>query len=278
MLWEFFRFEIRSRLRQPTVWLFSGIFALLGFAVATTDAISVGGGVGGTAINSPIVVAQMLGVFSVFGILVATAFVATAVLRDYEQRTYAAFFTSPIRARDLLLGRFFGSLMMAWLVLAAAALGLAIGSTMPWLDPQRVVDTPAGTYSLTLLVLAFPDLFVMGAVFFAVGTLTRRVLYAYVAVAGFFVVYVVSQNLMAGIENDVLAACSDPFGLTAMAVDTRYWTLAERNGQVPVLGPMVLINRAVWIAVGVGALALTLARFRLRAPTESGRAGKSDAD
>ncbi|MBK6921842.1 MAG: ABC transporter permease subunit [Deltaproteobacteria bacterium] len=233
MAYEFFRFEVYSRLRQPGVWLFSALFALAAFASASSEAVTVGGGVGGTAIDAPFVITQMLGIFSVIGVVIATAFVATCVVRDFEQRTWSAFFTSPIRKRDLLLGRFFGSLVMVWLVFVATAVGIALGTAMPWLDPERLVGFQPGAYAYALVVLVFPNLFVMGAVFFAIGTLTRRVLWAYVGVAGFFVFYVVSQNLMSGLENDTLAAFADPFGMGAVATHTRYWTLAERNTLSP---------------------------------------------
>jgi ABC-type transport system involved in multi-copper enzyme maturation permease subunit len=271
MLWEFFAFELRSRLRQPTVWLFTAVFALLAFGATTSDAIVIGGAAGSTAIDAPIVVTRMLSVLSVIGIIVVTAFVATSVIRDFEQRTYAPFFTSPIRKRDFLLGRFFGSLAMAWIVFVGAALGMIIGAQMPWLDPERLVGTGLGAYAWSLGVLVFPNLTVMGAVFFAVGTLTRRVLFAYVAVAGFFVIYVVSQNLVSGLDNDVLAAMADPFGLTAIAVDTRYWTVAELNVRLPQTGSLLAANRLLWLGIGALALGLTHTRFRMAVPNESGR-------
>lgn len=276
MLWEFLRFEIASRLRQPTVWVFSAVFALAAFATVSSDAVSVGGGSGSTAIDAPLVIAQIMTIFSVLGVVVVTAFVATAVTRDYEQRTYALFFTSPIRKSALVLGRFFGSLAAAALVFVGTGIGIAIATKMPWLDPQRLVGTGFVAYGWSFGLLVAPNLFVMGAVFFAVGTLTRRVLYAYVSVAGFFVVYVVSQGLIAGLENDTLAALADPFGLTAVAVDTRYWTVAERNTGMPQTGALLLANRVLWSAIAVAALALTVIRFRLAAPSESGR--NLDAD
>ncbi|MBK8715321.1 MAG: ABC transporter permease subunit [Nannocystaceae bacterium] len=270
MAYEFFRFEVYSRLRQPGVWLFSALFALAAFASASSEAVTVGGGVGGTAIDAPFVITQMLGIFSVIGVVIATAFVATCVVRDFEQRTWSAFFTSPIRKRDLLLGRFFGSLVMVWLVFVATAVGIALGTAMPWLDPERLVGFQPGAYAYALVVLVFPNLFVMGAVFFAIGTLTRRVLWAYVGVAGFFVFYVVSQNLMSGLENDTLAAFADPFGMGAVATHTRYWTLAERNTLSPATGPLVLANRALWIGIGIVALAITQRFFRMQTPAEGG--------
>ena len=113
MLGELLSFELRSRLRQPTVWLFGALFALMAFGATTTDAITIGGGSGLTAINSPFVIAKLLGILSVMGVLIVTAFVATAIVRDYEHRTYSFFHTCPIRRGDLLFGRFFGSLAMA---------------------------------------------------------------------------------------------------------------------------------------------------------------------
>jgi len=273
---EFLRFELRSRLRQPTVWLFGLLFALMAFGATTTDAIRIGGGSGLTAINSPYVVTQMLGILSAIGVLIVTAFVATAVVRDYEMRTYSLFYTCPIRRGDLLFGRFFGSLAMAWVVFVITAFGLAIGTLMPWLDPARLVPHQPAAYLWTLVVLVFPNLFVMGAVFFGVATLTRRVMFAYVAVAAFFVVYIVSQNLISGIENDTIAALVDPFGMAAVSVDTRYWTLAERNHSIPSLGRLVLINRAVWIGVGIAALVLTYSRFRMSAPIEGSKSAVDD--
>jgi ABC-type transport system involved in multi-copper enzyme maturation permease subunit len=283
MLWEFFRFEVASRLRQPTVWVFSAVFALAAFATVSSDAVAVGGGGGSTAIDAPLVIAQVMSIFSIIGVVVVTAFVATAVIRDYEQRTYSLFFTTPIRKRALVLGRYFGSLLAAQLVLVGAAIGIAIGTMMPWLDPERLVGTGLGAYAWTLGVLVGPNLFVMGAIFFAIGTLTRRVLYAYVGVAGFFVLYVVSQGLISGLDNDTLAALADPFGLTAIAVDTRYWTIAERNSQMPQLlpdsGALLVMNRVLWASLGAVALAYTVVRFRMAAPLESGRnAALLDAD
>jgi ABC-2 type transport system permease protein len=278
MFAEFLSFELRSRLRQPTVWLFAGLFALMAFGATTTDAIMIGGGSGLTAINSPFVIAEMLGILSVIGVLIVTAFVATAIVRDYEQRTYSLFYTCPIRRRDLLFGRFFGSLSMAWLVFVITALGLGIGTLMPWLDAERLVPHSGGAYVWSLVVIVFPNLFTMGAVFFAVATLTRRVMFAYVAVAAFFVIYIVSRNLISGLENDTLAALSDPFGMSAISVDTRYWTLAERNSVFPGFGRLVLLNRLVWVGVGIVALVWTQLRFRLTVPSEGGSRRLADDD
>ena len=138
MFGEFLTFELRSRLRQPTVWLFGILFALMAFGATTTDAVRIGGGSGLTAVNAPFVIAQMLGILSVIGVLIVTAFVATAIVRDYEQRTYSLFYTCPIKRGDLLFGRFFGSLAMAWLVFVITALGGFTPTKLPSTETPNV--------------------------------------------------------------------------------------------------------------------------------------------
>ena len=46
MLGSFLRFELRFRLRQPAVYVFSLIFALLTFGAMTSKAVQIGGGTG----------------------------------------------------------------------------------------------------------------------------------------------------------------------------------------------------------------------------------------
>jgi hypothetical protein len=44
MILNFFRFELREQLRSPLLWLLAGLFALLAFAAASSDAVQIGGG------------------------------------------------------------------------------------------------------------------------------------------------------------------------------------------------------------------------------------------
>ncbi|MCA9708507.1 MAG: ABC transporter permease subunit [Myxococcales bacterium] len=261
MLLSFLRFELRYRLRQPAVYIFSVVFALLTFGAMTTDAVVIGGGGGQTAINSPFVITQMLGVMSAISAILVTAFVSTAVTRDFELGTDALFFTKPIRKLDLLTGRFLGAVAVAVIVMMAAALGLGVGTLMPWLDPERLVSSSATPYLHALGVFVVPNLLIMGSFFFAVATLTRRVLPAYVAVLAFFVIYAVADSFIGDLDNDTLAALVDPFGLATLEISTRYWTVAERNTSLVPLTGALWLNRALWLAVAGACFALTVRRF-----------------
>ncbi len=264
---EFTRFELKLRLRSPSPYLFALLFGLLSFAAVTTDAVQIGGGGGQTLINAPYVIAQMLSIMSVFGILLVTAFAAGAVVRDFDDGAYQLFYTKPIHRRDYLLGRFIGGLLTSMFVMAGCSVGLFLGTLMPWLDPERLGPVQLASFVQPLLVFVFPTLFVTGSIFFAVATFTKRMLWAYVAVAAFFVLFGVAEAFVGDLDNDTIAALVDPFGLSAFSLETRYWTPDERNSALVPLAGSLLLNRVVWSAVGVCALVFTIARFQLTAPT-----------
>ncbi|MCA9648400.1 MAG: ABC transporter permease subunit [Myxococcales bacterium] len=278
MLASFLRFELRFRLRQPAVWIFSVVFALLTFGAVTSDAVVIGGGTGQTAINAPFVITQMLGIMSAVSVVLVTAFVATTITRDFELGTDALFFTKPIRTRDLLLGRFAGAVLVASIVMVAAALGLAVGSLMPWLDPERVLPFSAAPYLHALGVFVLPNLLVMGSFFFAIATLTRRVLPAYVGVVAFFVIYSISDSFIGDLDNDTVAALADPFGLASLGISTRYWTVAERNSSLVPLTGELWLNRVVWLSLAAAVLAFTVRRFSISPRARKGAAAGGDAE
>ncbi len=233
MFAEIFNFEWRFRLRQGTFWLYCGVFFLLTFAAAATDAVQIGGALGKVARNSPFVIVNFLALMSSIGVIVTTALVATAINRDHELGTQSLFFSTTLGKLDYLGGRFTGNLLAAFAVQVAAALGILVASFMPWQDPERIVATSAGPYFVGLLIFAFPNLFFTGSLSFAVATLTRSAMAAYAGIVGFFVLYGVSAVYVQGLDKDYLASLADPFGLAAFARGTRYWTVFERNTLTP---------------------------------------------
>lgn len=110
--------------------------------------------------------------------ILVTAFVANAVTRDFELSTSELFFTKAIREGGFLLGRFLGASFVAFAVVLAAAGGLSVG-----------------------------------ALAFAIATLTRRMLLAYVGVVAFFVTSSLAGSLLADLDHEAAAALADPFGL-----------------------------------------------------------------
>jgi ABC-type transport system involved in multi-copper enzyme maturation permease subunit len=262
MLRRIAAFEFRYQFRQPLIWVAAILYFLLAFFAVTSDKVTIGGAIGAVHRNAPYVILQIMGVMSVLGTFFTTAFVSNSVHRDFELQTDALFFSMPISKRDYLLGRFSGSLVLAWFGFLAIALGIAVGSLMPWLDPARVGPFVLTPYLYTMLVFVLPNLFITGAIFFSVATLTRNLLYTYAGVVIFLTGTLTASNFINDVEHRTLASIIDPYGLEAFDVTSRYWTVAERNTLVPSLQGGLLLNRLLWVGLGAALLAFTLWRFQ----------------
>ena len=261
-----FRFELFYQFRQPIFAVCVVVFFLLTFGAVTSDVVTIGGSVGAVNRNAPYVIMQILLVMSIMGVFVATAFVASAVQRDFEHGTHEILFSTPMRKRDYLLGRFFGALVTSMAVFAGVVLAVLVGSMMPWLEAERIGPTTAAPYLVTLAVIVLPNILLSGAIFFSLATITRSMLWTFAGVIGFFVAYFVSRTLMTNLENQFLASILDPFGSAAFEFATKYWTVAEKNTAVLPVAGVLLWNRLLWTGVAVAILSWTVWRFRFAIP------------
>jgi ABC-type transport system involved in multi-copper enzyme maturation permease subunit len=264
MFGEIFRFERRQQLRSPLLWLVALALAAIAFAAACSDTISIGGGVGNIHRNAPVVVVATLGFFSILGLFLIPVFVVGAVLRDFSANTADMMFATPMSRRAYLGGRFAAGWLISVVLLVVVALGMWLGSLMPWLDPARLGPTPWHAYGWALGVLVLPNLFFLGALLFLLATLTRSMLGAYIGVIAFFMLWSIASVTLGGgnIEHQTLGALADPFGVGALDLATRYWTPSDRNTRLPELTGLLLGNRVLWIAVGAALLVAAFAWFK----------------
>ena len=242
MLRHLLSFERRLLLRNGVFWIVMLVFGLLAFGSMASDNVSFGGGVGNILRNAPAVVISLLGSFSVLSVLLTTIFVAGIALRDFEQRTAELFFATPLRKRDYLLGRFGGGFMASLAIMLATALGLWLGSLMPWLDQARLGPTPWSAYAWAFAVLVLPNLLFLSALLFLLATLTRSMLYTYIGVIAFFVLWTVAGFLTQDLDSRWIGALLDPSGTTAVGEHIRYWSSAQYNQQLPALTGLLLIT------------------------------------
>ncbi|MCC2958194.1 hypothetical protein LK542_21450 [Massilia sp. IC2-477] len=262
MLREFFKFELSTQLRQPLLWVCALIFGALAFGASTTDAIQVGGSIGNVNRNAPVVVAQMLGVFSLMSMFVVTIFIAGTVLRDSEVGISDMLFATPMKKRDYLVGRFAAGLLACLVIFAGIVVGMMLGPLMPWVDVQRVGPFPGAAFLWALGVLVVPNLLLIGALLMLLAATTRSIMLVYVGVLAFFVLWIVAGTFTVNIDNEWLAVLSDPFGLRAFSRSTRYFSTAESNAGLPDIAGYILANRALWSAVALVLFGLTLALFK----------------
>jgi ABC-2 type transport system permease protein len=248
-------FEIVSRLRRVSTYVYFVVFFLLTFLMMNVaggafpgGAISIG--VGGKAnVNSPYALHTFITLFAHFGIIVTGAILGRAVYQDFENGAYPLFFTKPITKTQYLGGRFLGAFVITLAIFSSLALGCWLGSLMPWLDKSRIGDNHLIAYVLPYLTSVIPNLLFTGTIFFALAALVRRILPIYVVSIVFLVGYLIASNFIRDIDNHTVAALIDPFGLSATSVLTEYWTAAERNTRLLGLHGLFLLNRVIWLAL-----------------------------
>ena len=266
------RFELLYQLRNPALWISFGLFFLLTFGSVTIDQVQIGSG-GNTLVNAPFAILQTVLIMAIFANFALVAFVANGVLRDDETGYGPIIRSTRMDKASYLFGRFTGAFLAGLIGFAAVPLALVLGVMMPWLDPETLGPIRLDHYLFAFGVIAAPTLFIFGASFFALATITRSAMASYLGLVAFLVLYVVMTSLMTEPEQETLAAMLDPVGIASLFETTRYWTAAERNSLLPPVTGLFLANRALWMGLALGLLGAAYVFFRAEA--RNGRAGKA---
>jgi ABC-2 type transport system permease protein len=254
-------FEARYQIKSPVFWVGCLIFFLLAFGATTVDTIQIGSR-GNVNVNSPFAILQTLGILNIFAIFVVVAMVAGTVLRDNETGFAPILRSTRLSRVAYLGGRFFGSTAAALLVMACVPLAIGIGSFMPWLDSEKVGPFVLWHHVYALLVFGLPTLLIVAAGFFSLATATRSMMWTYVGAVGAVVLFGVTRAWLRDSQYDTIAALTDPFGLSALNITTKYWTASERNTLLPPLSGLLLANRLLWMGLAVLLFLLAWWRFR----------------
>lgn len=254
-------FELRYQFRNPVFWVVSILFFLMTFGATTVSQIQIGSG-GNIHKNAPAAIAQVHLVWSIFYMFVTTAFVANVIVRDDESGFGPMVRSTRVSKFDYLMARFVGAFLAAAVAFLVVPAAIWIGSHMPWLDPETVGPNQASYYFYAYFALALPDILLTSAIFFAVATMTRSMMYSYVGVVVFLVVYI-ALNSFARTQPDLREWIGyfEPFGIAAFGTVTRYWTAADANTLTPPIDGMLLANRAGWFLVSLATLAFAYSRF-----------------
>jgi hypothetical protein len=254
MFKEIFLFEIKFRLKRVSTYVYFLIWLLIGFLLTSSDSISIGGTGAKIFKNSSYIIALSCSVLMAFGMAITSALTGMTIYRDFEQNTYAMFFTAPIKKSTYLNARFLASFLLSTLVFSGIILGMMFGSFMPWVEQEKIMPFSLIAYLHPLITVIIPNVFFSGALFFLVGTLSRSTIAVYLQSVVFFALYFAAVILSSDIENKTIPALFDPFGIRAIALVTKYWTISEQNTLLVPMSGVMLYNRLLWISLGVIAL------------------------
>jgi hypothetical protein len=260
-------FEVHQRLRRISTYIYFLILLALGmlFMLVSGGAFSgssVDFGTGGKVlVNSPYALNQIIVYIAVFGVIITASLAGQATFQDVDSNSTAFFYTAPITKFDYLMGRFLGVLGLQLLIFSGVGLGAWLAAHTSWLDATRVGPEHLVNYLQPYIYLVIPNLIFTTAIFFAIAALGRRMLPVYAGSVILLISVFIAGQMSTGISTSLASALLDPFGSNAIDRITQYWTPFERNNQlIPFTGPL-LLNRVIWVGLGVLVFAFTYARF-----------------
>ena len=261
------RFEIHQRLGRISTYVYFLILASLAFLFIFIGGGAINGasldfGTGGKVlINSPFALAYIILYISLFGVIMTAALSGQATYQDVDNRSTELFYTAPISKFDYLAGRFLGALVVQGLIFIGVGIGAFLGAHMPGLDTTRFGPDHLSAYVRPFLILVFPNLILTSAIFFGMAALGKKMLPVYAGSVILLIGYLIAGQLSTNVNITQAAALADPFGATAFGNVTQYWTPYESNTRLLPLAGIVLANRAIWIAIGLGIFAVTYVKF-----------------
>jgi ABC-2 type transport system permease protein len=273
MFFKIVGFEFRYQMRQPIFWVGVVLFALFAFGFVASSNINLGS-TGNIHKNAPFVIAQTCVALAIFYLFVVAAFTANVIVRDDETGFAPILRSTPIRKFDYLYGRFLGAFAAAAVAFLAVPVGFGLGSLAPWIDHETLGPFVVGDYVYLYLVLGLPVVFLGATLFFALTTITRSMMWTYVGFVALLVLRAVFAASVIKLGWEHVAAVWEPFGASAFAAVTQYWTPTERNTLMPALRGDFLLNKVIWMSVALAVLAITYRLFSFQSAAHSGLSGK----
>jgi ABC-2 type transport system permease protein len=229
MFWHIAWFEIRYWLRSWMLWIFLAIIGALIFGAISTDEILSDFNLSNIYRNAPFAIANYYAAIGVFALLMTAIFVNSAALRDFNYNTHQMMFSTPVRRRDLLLGRFVGATGISLIPMLGVSLAILLAEYMPGADPKRWEAVSWSAHAKSILLFALPDTFLTAAILFAAVVVWRREIASFIAAILLFAGRSVAGQVFQDVRWERTRALLDPFGIRAFAAVTKYWTVADKN-------------------------------------------------
>ena len=273
-------FELRQRFRRISTYVYFAVLFGMAFIFQLTAAgafpnASVDFGTGSRVFaNAPYALLQVIVFVSTFAVVITAALAGQATYQDIDSNSTPFFFSAPISKFEYLTGRFLGIFIVQLFIFSAVGLGAWAATHTHCADSGRIGPDRLFAYIVPYLILVLPNLRVTSAAFFAMAALTRKMLPVYISAALFLVGYLVAGILAGDVTNSVTASLVDPFGSNPVDYLVRYWTPFQRNTQLVPFTGLLLLNRIIWLAVGLLVLAFTYARYKMGHISERGRKKK----
>ncbi|MCE9595127.1 MAG: hypothetical protein K8S98_13155 [Planctomycetes bacterium] len=257
------RASLIANLRRLTFWIFAAVFvaiaAMLYLGTLSFEGMSATGAKLGT--NSDFAIAALLGAFSFFLMHFTATMCGDPIALDHRLRLAPILRGTPLKPSTYVLGRFLGGYLSLLAIYAVFVLALIAGQWIPAAHDKLTLPWRLWPYLKHSVWFLLVPTFFVGAVSFAIGSLTRSTRMVYVFASGLLVSWFLILQAMGDAASRKLAYW-EPSGMIwldeAIAKDRGNAWLNEHPIDVD-LG--FVLNRLALVLIGVGALVLTIRRY-----------------
>lgn len=260
-------FELKIRYRS----LSSYVYYVMFFSLSLLMTLAAGGAFQGVTVsfgtssrvfvNAPLTITMYVGLLGAFQLFIIAPVFGQAVCKDFINNMDQIIFTCPIKIRNFLVGRFLGAAVFLMWLSTSVPLGVYIAAKLPFVLPSMLGPNSFVAYVWPLLIMALPNILLFGAIFFAIGAKSKKMAPVYIAATLLFLLWSASGQILNDIDNRTIGAMIDPLGLRAAALTFRYWTVEQQNYQLLSVESYFLLNRLLWLAVGLIAFVFSLVVF-----------------
>jgi ABC-2 type transport system permease protein len=133
---------------------------------------------------------------------------------------------------------------------------------LPSIDADKLGAFSLMNYIQPFLYFVVPNTLLVGAIFFSFVTFSRNMIAGYVGCVALILVKGITNSLLSDLDNKTMAAIFEPFGEIAFNQVTEYWSPSEQNTMALPFSGVLLYNRLLWFAIGLGITFLTYTRFQ----------------
>ena len=262
MFWEFFTFELKFRLKSASTYVYFLLWFTFNFLNVASEGFGpIGSSNGRVLLNGPYANIYNDTAVAFFGVIVMAAIFGTSILRDFQRDTIQILFTKPISKFAYLGGRWAGSFVTTVFAFSGLLFGEFFGTLAPWADHSRIGPFHLSWYLQPFFSIVVVQIFFMGALFFLVAALSRKIFIVYLQGAAVFMLYLIGIGILNATrsEEHFWSGIFDPIGFIYADAIAKYWTVVEKNTLLFSWSPDVasgvfLYNRLLWLGLGLTAL------------------------
>ena len=161
------------------VYAFFLLYFFLSHSITTDVNVSIGGfgNLSNVNLNSPFKIMAINSLLSLIGILMATAFMSGAALRDFKNNFNQIIFTTPVEKFGYLFGRYSGAVLIMLIPFLGAVLGTITGTLLA--DPDKVGPFMVSVHLNSFLIFYLPNILLSAALFYSVAILSKSQTFAF---------------------------------------------------------------------------------------------------